>query len=290
MKIAHSKYRNTGILFEILIRQVTSDTLSGKDSSALPIIKKYFTKTELSKEYRLYETLFKNKNLSESKAEILINTLLEASTKLNKTSLRKQKYNLIKELKEHYNLDELFKTKLPNYKFQAAFFILIESKNSKENIFTEQVFNNKITLLESLTSSKINKEVPKPTVLDEFNDYDKDTRILTYKILLEKFNNKYKNLSDRQKNILKEYINSIDSTPKLKEFYNQNIFELKTEIVELNKKVKDKSVSIKLNEVVKLLKEIDKTSSIKSDDIVNLLQYYDLLNELKVVNKWNVIN
>jgi hypothetical protein len=285
MKIAHSKYRNTGILFEILIRQVTSDTLSGKDSSALPIIKKYFTKTELSKEYRLYETLFKNKNLSESKAEILINTLLEASTKLNKTSLRKQKYNLIKELKEHYNLDELFKTKLPNYKFQAAFFILIESKNSKENIDTEQVFNNKITLLESLTSSKINKEVPKPTVLDEFNDYDKDTRILTYKILLEKFNNKYKNLSDRQKNILKEYINSIDSTPKLKEFYNQNIFELKTEIVELNKKVKDKSVSIKLNEVVKLLKEIDKTSSIKSDDIVNLLQYYDLLNELKVVNK-----
>jgi hypothetical protein len=285
MKIAHSKYRNTGILFEILIRQVTSDTLSGKDSSALPIIKKYFTKTELSKEYRLYETLFKNKNLSESKAEILINTLLEASTKLNKTSLRKQKYNLIKELKEHYNLDELFKTKLPNYKFQAAFFILIESKNSKENIDTEQVFNNKITLLESLTSSKINKEVPKPTVLDEFNDYDKDTRILTYKILLEKFNNKYKNLIDRQKNILKEYINSIDSTPKLKEFYNQNIFELKTEIVELNKKVKDKSVSIKLNEVVKLLKEIDKTSSIKSDDIVNLLQYYDLLNELKVVNK-----
>jgi hypothetical protein len=285
MKIAHSKYRNTGILFEILIRQVTSDTLSGKDSPALPIIKKYFTKTELSKEYRLYETLFKNKNLSELKAEMLINTLLEASTKLNKTSLRKQKYNLIKELKEHYNLDELFKTKLPNYKYQAAFFILIENKNSKETTDTEQIFNNKITLLESLTSSKINKEILKPTVLDEFNDYDKDTRILTYKILLEKFNNKYKNLSDKQKNILKEYINSIDSTPKLKEFYNQNISELKTEIIKLNEKINDKSVKIKITEVVKLLKEIDKTSTIKSDDIVNLLQYYDLIDEIKKTTK-----
>ena len=105
MNIKHSKYKNTGILFELLVRQITSDTLSGKDSKAAGILKKFFVKTELGKEYKLYETLSKHKNLTEGKSEIIVNTLVESSKNLNRGALKRQKYNLIQEIQKHYNLE-----------------------------------------------------------------------------------------------------------------------------------------------------------------------------------------
>jgi len=103
MNIKHSKYKNTGILFELLVRQITSDTLSGKDSKATNILKKYFVKTELGKEYKLYETLSKHKKLTEGKAEVIINSVIESSKNLNRGTLKRQKYNLINEIQNHYN-------------------------------------------------------------------------------------------------------------------------------------------------------------------------------------------
>ena len=121
MNIKHSKYKNSGILFELLVRQITSDTLNGKDSPARKILKNYFVKTELGKEYKLYEALSNSINLTEAKANTVIETLLESSKTLNRSSLKRQKYNLIKEIKNHYDIDKFFKHKLPNYKSQAAF-------------------------------------------------------------------------------------------------------------------------------------------------------------------------
>jgi hypothetical protein len=134
MNIKHSKYKNTGILFELLVRQVTSDTLNGGQSQALNIIKKYFIKSELGKELKLYESLTKQTKLNESRSNMLIQTILESAQKLNKKSLKRDKYNLINEIKKYYNLDEFFKTKLPNYKTQAALYTLIEAQNTVEII------------------------------------------------------------------------------------------------------------------------------------------------------------
>ena len=131
MKIKHSKYKNTGILFELLIRQITADTLEGKDSPVKEILKKYFVKTELGKEYKLYETLLKKSSLTETKADIVINTLLESSKTINRRVVKKQKYNLISELQKHYNLNEFFNHKLPHYKIQAAFYSLLEIYNNE---------------------------------------------------------------------------------------------------------------------------------------------------------------
>jgi hypothetical protein len=283
MLIKHSKFKNTGILFELLVRQITTDTLSGRNSEALNILKKYFSKTELGREYKLYESLIKRTNLTEGKANMVINTVLENSKQLNKTALKKQKYNLIKEIKNYYNLEEFFKTKLPNYKAQAAVYTLIESQSI--NISTESTIENKLVILEHLTSStNTKKETNTNLVIEELANEDKDTRILTYKILLEKFNNKYVDFSSNKKNILKEFINVVDNSTKLKEFYNIKINEMKSELVLLNKKTKNEVTKIKLNETLNFLVTLGKNDKINNDNIVNLLQYCDLIEELKKAN------
>lgn len=283
--IKHSKLKNTGILFELLVRQITSDTLDGKDSKAVNILKDFFTKTELGKEYKLYESLLKNTNLSEGKANMIISSLIDISKKLDEQKLKKEKYNLVKEIKKHYNLDEFFKTKLPNYKAYAAFYILLEiEKNKNTPLYTNQILSNKTTLLEFLTY-KTSPEVKKDNLMEEFNSYDRDIRILTYKLLLEKFNSKYKNLSESQKETLKEYINLKDSAPVIRDFYNKKLKEVKNQLKVENKKTIDLATKIKINSLIILLEELTPKDKINSDLIVNLMQYYDLLNELTITNK-----
>jgi hypothetical protein len=284
MKIKHSKYKNTGILFELLVRQITADTLKGGDSPAIDILKEYFVKTSLGREYKLYESVLKSNVLNEGKANIVISTILESSKGFNRTSLKKQKYNLINEIKKHYNLDVFFGAKIKNYKELAALYTLIENHNTETNTNVDQVIDNKITLLEYLTKHEVNTKEVKEDVLKEFQTYDKDLRILTYKVLLEKFNNKYDNLSGEQKQVLKEFINSVDSAPGLRDFYNSKIDELKSTLNEEAKTIKDKATQIKITEVTKYLVELDKTAKVNNDNLVDLLQYYELVKEIKVAN------
>ena len=282
MKLKHSKYKNTGILFELLVRQITADTLKGVDSPAIDILKSYFVKTSLGKEYKLYESILKSKVLTNPQASLTISTLLESSTKLNRKAIKKQKYNLIKEIKNHYSLESFFGSKISNYKEIAAIYTLVESYHS-EKLNLDQINASKIILLEHLTKTKIDENI-NPTVLDEFSGYDKDVRTLTYKVLLEKFNDKYNFLSDEQKDVLKEYINSVDSTPDLREFYNNKIKSLKNTLSEQNKNIKDKTTQIKINEVSKFLVELEKTDKVNDDNLVDLLQYYELVKEIQVAN------
>ena len=281
MNIKHSKYKNTGILFELLVRQITTDTLNGNDSKASNILKEYFVKTELGREYKLYETLFKKTNITETQADVTLSTLLNASKHLNRKALKRQKYNLISEIKKHYDVTKFFSHKLPHYKVQAAFYTLIESFSQETPKNAQQVIDNKITILEHLSAAKIEEEKIKENVLEEFKGYDKDLRILTTKVLLDKFNDKYESLLESQKEILRELITSIDNTPKLREFHNLKVNEIKEELEGLNSEVSDKITKIKVNEVIKMLPTLDKSSKVKDDDLTNLLQYYDLIEELK---------
>ena len=121
-------------------------------------------------------------------------------------------------------------------------------------------------------------------MIDEFSQYDKDTRILAYKILLEKFNTKYSNFSENKKLILKEFIYSVDSTPKLKDFYNTKIVDFKNQLSILNKSTKNQVTKIKINEVSNLLIELNKKDKVTNDHMVNLLQYCDLIEELQLAN------
>ena len=284
MKIKHSKYKNTGVLFELLVRQATADTLNGVDSAAIDLIKEFFVKSELGREYKLYESIIKSKTLTESRANLVITTILETSQKLNRTVLRKQKYNLISEVKKHYDLNSFFGVKIKNYKELASTYTLIEGYNSKNATNTNQIVDNKVTLLEYLTKKSIVTEGVKEDVLKEFSTYDKDLRILTYQVLLEKFNTKHDNLSVEQKQVLKEYINSVDSTQELRNFYNSKIGELKATLVKESKSIKDKATQVKVNAISELLEELGKNSKVSSNNLVDLLQYYELIKEIRVAN------
>ena len=100
-------------------------------------------------------------------------------------------------------------------------------------------------------------------------------------MLLEKFNDKYADLNENQKNVLKEFINGVDSTPKLKEFYNTKINEIKAHLNKLSKSVTDRAIQIKINEVTNILPNLGKNDKVTDDHLINLLQYYQLVEELE---------
>ncbi len=280
MKVKHSKYKNTGILFELLTRQLTSDTIAGNQPKSLSFLKKHFNKkTELLKEYKIYHTLATQKYNKDSQATMLIETLIEAHEKLNKSQLRREKYNLIKEIKDTYNVNNFFKAKITDYKVMASIFNLLENKEATPL----SIVSSKTTILEHITGKQLSNN-KKNVVLENFDKQDRDTRLLTYKVLLEKFNDKYSGLQDNQKTLLKEYVNSVTNSPALKSYINQEIKEVKKILTKYSKKVEDKAIEIKLQETKDLIKPLSKKSSVNDDNVINLLNYYELVNELKTIH------
>jgi len=279
--IKHSKYKNTGVLFELLVRQSTSDLMSNIDSKAVKIFKKYFTNTELSKEYNLYSTVLNAPKLNESKAEVLVNTIIEQAKKLDREKLDKEKYNLIREIKKHYELDNFFKAKIEAYKVYASVYTLIENQLSSVMNDTKQIITNKLSLLEHITKETLTERKVASKVVEEFMKEDKEIRVLAYKILVERFNEKYSSLSREQRDLLKEYINNISDTKKLKTYLNTRLLEVKTEIIGFKETTKDKVLQIKLNEVLNFIKPIAVNESIKDEVLIGLMQYYQLISELK---------
>ena len=279
MKVKHSKYKNTGILFELLTRQLTSDTIAGNQPKSLSFLKKHFnSKSELLKEYKIYHTLATQKYNKDSQATMLIETLLDAHEKLNKSQLRREKYNLIKEIKDTYNVNDFFKAQITDYKVMASIFNLLENKEASPL----SIVNSKVNILEHITRKKTS--IKGDTVLENFSKEDSDTRLLTYKILLEKFNDKYSDLQDNQKTLLKEYVNSVTNSPALKSYINQEIKEVKIILGKYSQKVEDKAVAIKINETGGMIKTLCKKTSVSDDNVINLLNYYELVNELKTIH------
>jgi hypothetical protein len=286
LKLKHSKIRNTGIIFELLVRQITADTLENKESKAIDIIRDYFSKTELSKEYKLYKALSSVRNISEGKGHLLISAALTAQKRLSQSKLRKEKYSLISSIKESYDLDNFFKAKIENYKLMASIYLLFESENSTEQVSIEDLTEYKFTILENMIASP--KE-EKQAILEDFKGIDKETRFLVYKILVEKFNDKYKtSLNQPQKNLLREYINNVSTTTRLKDYINEELINVRGQLKKTLPKISDQVVRIKIKQVAEIIKEIPKTRQVNDDDVVNLFNYYQLVEETeKSINYFN---
>jgi hypothetical protein len=279
MKPKHSKYKNTGILFELLTRQITAETISNSPQKAVGILKKYFRNdSTLLKEYQIYYALLNKKFNKETSANVLLETLINAHSKLNKSLLRRERYNLVKEIKSTYNIEDFFKAKIPNYKIYASIYNLLEN----QDVNPVSTVNSKVNILEHIMENNLPNKPKKDITFEEYESFDKETRALTYKLLLEKFNTKYSNLEDNQRILLKEYVYNVSNSPKLKTFLNEEIKKVKKDLEVLSNKV-DQVTKIKILEVKNLIKPLCKKSSVHDDNVINLLNYYELINELKSI-------
>ena len=279
-KFKHSKLRNTGLLFEFLLRQVTVDVLNKKkESPALKIIKKQFNEhTEIGKELALYNLIMTKKFKSDKKADFFLSEVIRQRGRLNNATLRREKYNIIASIKESYDVNQLFSSKVPNYKVFASVYKLFEGINE---MGADEKTESYFIIVENVTTVKHTKN--KSYIPEEFKD--KDLRILSYKTLLEKFNKKYTNLSDEQKHVLKEYISNISNTNNFSIFVEAQIPKLKKKLNGKVKKVKDKVLKIKLQEAINCVDKFCLNESKQTDDnsVIQLLRYYELDKELTKV-------
>ena len=281
-KTKHSKIRNTGILFELLTRQITVDVLNNdKKGSAAKILKEFFNKkTQLGKEYELYRVLTVENYTSEIKANHLVDAVVKARQKLNNSQLKREKYNLIKEIKKNYDINDFFMARIPNYKVNASIFKVFDS-NTDGNPATET--DSRFTIVEHVTrKQKSNKKEDKKLV-EGYKKQEKDLRLLAYGILVEKFNKKYSSLSQSQKKLLKEYINNISNTNSLKEFVETETYKVKAKLQSFLPKVSDKVTKIKLQEAINQSETLMKGRIVEDKQVVTLMRYYQLVKELENV-------
>lgn len=280
-KLKHSKYKNTGILFEMLVRKLTSETLSSDKSVTIDIIKKYFGRnTELSKELQLYNALIKEQFRSEAQALDYIRTVKSAHNKLNTAVLNRQKYNLVKEISEKFVFDNVSKIHIANYKVLASINMIFEY-NETDN--PKQLLECKNAIIENglLTERVTPKKDP---VLESFESQPKEMRLLTYKLLIDKFNEKYSGLDESQKKLLNQYITHVNDTATLKEYVQKIIPKIKTQLADSAKAIDDRVVKIKVEKLSEMLCNVENLKTIKESHILSLLRYFDLIRELKEVH------
>jgi len=280
-RVKHSKIKNTGILFELLSRQITVDVMNGDDKSkSVEVLKKYFNeKTELGKENQLYQVLLKENYNSSRKAEKMVDAVLRAREKLQNKKLRNEKYNLIKEIKKNYVVEDFFRARIPNYKVYASIYKTFLSETTPVFDPKEEV-ESTFSIIEHITRNKIKSRDADSKVISEFKNEDKDLRLLSYQLMVDNFNGKYKKLNSMQRNLLKEYVNNISNTNSLREFINDEVKKVKEILNKILPRVKDDVTKIKLTEAIKQTDTLSKGKIVKDKQVVSLMRYYELIKEL----------
>ena len=285
-KIKHSKFKNTGFLFELLTRQITLEILNNApEEKAKKIVQEFFGgKTEMAKELRLFNLLINEKYNSESKAEKYIDAIIETRTKLDENKLAREKYNLVKSIKENFELDSFLSSPVANYKVLASVHKIFEAK-VQDVTNVKEVFDAKLTLIEHISSSTPSLKQKEDKLLEDYRKQEKDLRLLTYKILVETFNKKYTNLNDDQKDILREYINNVNNTSKFGEYFDSKLKGVVTELHKLYSEVNDKITKIKLKETINVMKQQKIGKKVTDEQVSALMMSYELIKEIKNVKE-----
>jgi hypothetical protein len=279
-KLKHSKYKNTGILFEMLVRKLTSETLSSNKSDTIDIIKNHFGRnTELSKELQLYNSLLKEQFRSEAQALDYIRTVKAAHSKLNQSALKRQRYNLVKEISEKFVFENMSKMHISNYKVLASINMLFEfdeTDNPKQIMECKNVIIDNGIITERVAPQK-------DPIIEKFESQPKEIRLLTYKLLVDKFNEKYSGLDESQKKLLNKYVTNVNDTATLKDYVRTIIPAIKKQLAESAKTADDKVVKIKVQKLSEMLCNVENLKTIKESHILSLLRYFDLIKELKEI-------
>ena len=281
--VKHNKIKNTAILYELLSRQITVDVLNEtKSPKSVSMFKEFFSKnTEMGKEYELYSILMSKKYKNDSHANQLIEAVVKSRRKLSNRRLANEKFNLIKSIKENYDIKEFFNTRIPNFKIMASIYKLFGTETGREDFGPVEKTDSFITITEHIIQDKVHSKEK----ISEFSSQDKDLRLLSYQLLVDKFNSKYKSLNENQKNLLKQYINNVSNTNSLKEFIDTEVVKIKKALKSLLPKVNDSITKIKLSEAISYTDTATKSQVVKDKNVVALMRYYELIKEIESVQR-----
>ena len=283
-RVKHSKIKNTGILFELLSRQITVDLMGGGEKSkSVEMLKEFFNeKTELGKENQLYQVLLKENYKSTRKAEKLLEVVLKSREKIQNKKLRVEKYNLIKQIKENYNVEDFFRARIPNFKVYASIYKIFMAETVNFLNPADEV-DSSFCITEHITRNKVKKVHVDSESISDYKKEDKDIQVLSYQMMVENFNGKYKSLNPMQRNLLKEYINNISNTNSLREFVDGEVKKVKQILTKILPKVDDDITKIKLSEAIKQTETLSKGKIVKDKQVVALMRYYELIKEIRNV-------
>ena len=281
--VKHNKIKNTAILYELLSRQITVDVLNDtKSPKSVSMFKEFFSKnTEMGKEYELYSILMSKKYKNDSHANQLIEAVVKSRRKLSNRRLANEKFNLIKTIKENYDIKEFFNTRIPNFKIMASIYKLFGTETGREDFGPVEKTDSFITITEHIIQNKVQNKQK----ISEFSSQDKDLRLLSYQLLVDKFNEKYSSLNENQKNLLKQYINNVSNTNSLKEFIDTEVVKIKKALKSLLPKVNDSITKIKLSEAISYTDTATKSQVVKDKNVVALMRYYELIKEIESVQR-----
>ena len=283
----HNKIKNTGILFELLTRQIAVDVMNdSKNSPAIKIIKEFFNeKTTLGREKELYSILIEKKYKTAEQANILLEAVIKNSRKLSNRRLKNEKYNLIKRIKENYSVNDFFNSRIPNYKVLASIYNVFELESSKEKIGPIEETDSKISIVENICGQSIKQSKKSKDLVESYQSQEQDVRLLTYQLLVDKFNKKYSNLNESQKNLLREYINNLSNTNSLREFIDTEVIKVQKALKSHLRIVDDKITKIKLAEAIEHTSTAIGGKLVKDSHVVSLMRYYELIKELDNVHE-----
>lgn len=275
-KFKHVKYKNTGIIFELLTKQVVSDVLTGKGSTSLNIIKKYFKEgTQLHKELSCYRALMETTDKKEATASRLLDVILKQRVIVNESMLVAEKYKLIGEIKNNYDVSKFFESRVSDYKLYASIYKLFEYKSSDNPMAHIPSYE---TILEHITS---NTKSRNHDIKSLYESQSPDIKSLAFKMLIDKFNNKYRFLNVKQKKLISKFINENTSLNPFRNYVYSEVASIKKSLLDISKKTSDTVLKIKLTEIARLTNEITASSRIKDEHISSMVKYYELIEHLQ---------
>ena len=272
----HNKKRNSGLLYEFLIRSISRFLVEGDDTNAQlakNLVKKYFSSsTEIHKEYRLINALVNVPVGNESVAEAALKEARNASLKFDSKLLRAEKDKLIREINHTFGNDVIYAEQVNDYKNYATASTLIQYWRDEKHLDISTVVKYEASLLELLS---------RPSQAHKIEEVDSNVDNLVVKIAQDKMNKKYREkLSDSQSEILNAYI--MEGNPqKTKEKISEILENTSSELLSYASS-QNEEFSSKAKRVVENIQALV-TSEVNDDLIEKALEVIALQQELKGV-------
>jgi len=266
----HNKKRNTAFIYEILTRELTKsivDKNTEKKNKVVTILKEHFSSTTiLAKELVHYHRLLETRNIKQKLADRLLQETKTAYHSLDESAIFDAQSHLIAAINKGLG-KSVWSSFVPNFKSLASVDAVFNSSIAvKKRVLFEQSIVDAMSAEQSLLESNQMKSIDN----------------LTYNSFIKKYNNKYCDLLQEQKDLLNRFITSFaDDGFELRLYLNEELSRLKGLLSEAAEADLEPLISQKTKEVVEYLEEF-RRREFTDNDLNRILKTQELVQEIKL--------